>query len=111
MRKMLIVAFLALGGTVFAASNTYKVDLLQKSVVDGKTLNTGTYHISMKDGNAVLTRGKQAIEVPAREETQANKIASTELFYRNGDNLQRISVGGTHTAIVFGGAAATHKGM
>lgn len=111
MKKLLLCGFLGLGATAFAASNTFKVDLLQKSVIDGKTLNTGTYKISVKDGNAVLKRGKEEIQVPAREQIETQKIASTELFYTNGSNLQQIRIGGTHTAIVFGGASAMHSGM
>ena len=98
-------------GMAFAASNTFKVDIFQDSVVDGKTLKAGNYKIMMENGNAVLKEGKQTIEVPAREENEPNKIASTELLYKDTTNLQEIRVGGTHTRIVFEGAAPMRAGQ
>jgi hypothetical protein len=111
MKKTLLISFVALAGTAFAASNTYRVTLFQDSVVAGKTLKAGEYKISMQNGTAVIKEGKASIEVPAREETAAKKIASTELLYKNGTDLQQIRVGGTHTEIVFAGASPTRSGM
>lgn len=111
MKKTLLISFVALAGTAFAASNTYKVNLFQDSVVAGKTLKAGECKISLENGTAVIKQGKESIAVPAREETAPKKIASTELFYKNGSDLQQISVGGTHTEIVFGGSAPTLPGM
>ena len=106
MKKTLLAGFLVLAGTVFAASNTFKVDIFQDSVVDGKALKAGSYKIMMENGNAVIKQGNQTIEVPAREETEPNKVASTELLYKDNKNLEQIRVGGTHTRIVFDAAAA-----
>ena len=98
-------------GMAFAASNTFKVDIFQDSVVDGKTLKAGNYKIMMENGNAVIKQGNHTIEVPAREENEPNKIASTELIYKDTTNLQQIRVGGTHTRIVFEGAAPMRAGQ
>ena len=106
MKKTLLASFLVLAGMALAAGNTYKINIFQDSVVDGKTLKAGDYKIMMENGNAVLKQGNQTIEVPAREETEANKVASTELLYKDGTNLEQIRVGGTHTRIVFDAAAA-----
>jgi hypothetical protein len=105
MKKTLLASFLILAGTVFAAGNTFKVDIFQDSVVDGKALKAGSYKIMMENGNAVIKQGNQTIEVPAREENEADKVASTELLYKDGKNLEQIRVGGTHTRIVFDTAA------
>jgi len=112
MKKTLLAGFVVLAGTAFAAgSNSYKVNIFQDSVVDGKTLKAGDYKISMENGNAVIKQGKEVIEVPAREQTEPDKVASTELMYKDGTNLQEIRVGGTHTSIIFEGAAPMQAGQ
>jgi hypothetical protein len=84
-----------------AASGTYKVQLYQNSVVDGKDLKPGNYKIQVENNTAVLKNGKQAVQVPARVETAPSKYASTEMEYLNNTTLQEIRIGGTHTKIVF----------
>lgn len=84
-----------------AASGSYKVQLYQNSVVDGKDLKPGNYKIQMENNTAVLKNGKQTVEVPARMETAPSKYASTEMEYLNNSTLQEIRIGGTHTKIVF----------
>jgi hypothetical protein len=112
MKKTLLASFVVLAGTVFAAGNAFKVDIFQDSLVDGKTLKAGNYKIMMENGNAVIKQGNQTIEIPAREENEPNKIASTELIYKDTTNLQEIRVGGTHTRILFEeGAAPMHAGQ
>lgn len=107
----LLAGFLVLGATAYAASNTYKVEILQDSVIEGKAVKAGDYKVSMLNGNAVLKHGKDTIEVPAREVTATSKPASTELTYRDQTNLEEISIGGTHTKIVFEGAVPTQSGL
>ena len=111
MKKILFLSLVALGSTAFAASNNFKVDLFQNSVVNGKTLKAGEYKISMENGNAVIRNHKGSIEVPAHEVTLAKKAQSTALTYLNNTDLQAIRVGGTRTQIVFGPSTATHNGM
>ena len=112
MNKSLLVGLMILGTAAFAANKGVNVNIFQDSVVNGKTLKAGDYKVSIENGNAVIKHGKESIVVPAREETETNKVASTELLYKNGTELQQIRLGGTHTAIVFepAAAAATHQG-
>jgi hypothetical protein len=105
MKKTIVLGFIALGVT-FAASNTYKVEIFQKSMVEGKTLKPGEYKVTFANGNATLKNGKDSIQVPARQENETNKVSETALTYDNNSNLQEIAVGGTHTKILFDGAAA-----
>ncbi len=113
MKATLFLGFVALGATAFAASsNVLKVNIFQDSTVDGKTLKAGDYRISMENGNAVIKQGKQSIEVPAREETETNKFSRTELIYQgDGKSLKEVDVAGTHTKIIFEGAAPTQSGL
>ena len=113
MKTTLLLGFIALGTTAFAATaNSLKVNIFQDSAIEGKTLKAGDYKISLENGNAVIKQGKQSIEVPAREETEANKFARTALIYQgDGKNLKEIDAAGTHTKIVFEGAAPTQPGL
>jgi hypothetical protein len=111
MKKTLLCGFVALGTTAFATSNTYKVNLTMDSVVEGKTLKAGDYKITMENGNAVIKQGKNTIEVPARAETDATKISSTEVTYRDDNQVMEIRFGGTNTKIVFEGAAPMASGQ
>jgi len=111
LKKTLLLSFLVLGSVAFAAGNTFKVNVDQDSVIEGKTLRAGEYKVSMENGNAVLRRGKESIEVPAKEETASNKFAVTELTYRSKTNLKEIDLGGTKTRIIFEGAAPMNSGQ
>lgn len=110
MRKILLLSFVALCATAFAASNTFRVDLFQNSVVNGKALKAGEYKITVENGNAVLRHGKESIEVPAHEVTLPKKAENTALTYLDNTQLQTISVGGTRTQIVFGSPTPMHAG-
>ena len=84
-----------------AATGTFKVSILQNSVVDGKKLKAGDYKLEIQNNVAVLKHGKDIVQAPAREETSASKFATTEIQYTNNNNLQEIHIGGTNTKIVF----------
>jgi predicted ThiF/HesA family dinucleotide-utilizing enzyme len=89
-----------------AASNTYRVQIAQDSLVDGKTLKVGDYKIELQNNLAVIKQGKQTIEVPAHSESVTKKFATTEIEYINNE-IQVIHVGGSRTKIVFDAANAT----
>jgi hypothetical protein len=98
--------------TLSAAGLTYKVSLLDNSVIAGQQVKAGDYKIELKDSNtAVLIHGKKSIEVPAKEETNPTKFSTTELQYSNNNQLVEIRVGGTTTKIVFGGTNNSASGM
>lgn len=95
-----------------AASNSYRVSILQDSVIDGKAVKQGDYKLELTGNNtAVLKHGKQTIELSARAEEAPTKFVSTELEYSNNNDLQEIRVGGTHTKIVFNAPNAPTQGM
>jgi hypothetical protein len=103
LNKFLITIAAAGAMTLAAATTTYRVSLLQNSIIDGKQVKAGDYKLEMKDSNtAVLRHGKQTIDLPARQESAPSKFQTTELQYNNNNDLQEIRVGNTHTKIVFG---------
>jgi hypothetical protein len=111
MKKTLFVGFLLASATAFAANNGYKVAVTQDSVVEGKTLKAGEYRITVENGNAVIKQGKESIEVPARVETEPNKVYATEITYGDHGILKEIRVGGTNARIVFEGATPMSTGQ
>jgi hypothetical protein len=111
MKKTLLLSIAVFGVTAFASSNTFKMSLTQDSVVEGKTLKAGDYKVSFENGNAVIKQGKETIEVPAREETEASKYQTTSLMYQDQGNLSEVRFGGTHTKIVFEGAQPMNSGQ
>ena len=111
MKKTLLLSFVFVGATAFASSNTFKLNLTRDSVVEGKTLKAGEYKVSIENGNAVIKQGKETIEVPAREETEASKFPSTSMMYQDNGILREVSFGGTHTKIVFEGAVPMNAGQ
>ncbi len=111
MLNRLFLGLVAVGVmTLTAATGTYKITLFQDSVVNGKQLKAGDYKVEMKDNSAVLKQGKQIVEIPARAETGSSKFSSTQIEYKNNNNIQEIRVGGTNTKIVFGNTGSASNG-
>jgi hypothetical protein len=111
LNKVLLTLITAGVMTLSAAGLTYKVSLLDDSVIAGKQVKAGDYKLELKDNNtAVLVHGKKSIEVPAKTETSPTKFGTTEIEYSNKD-LQEIRIGGTNTRIVFGGTSANTNGL
>lgn len=111
MKKTLFVGFFALSALTFAAGNTYKVNLLQDSIVEGKTLKAGEYKVSVDNGTAVFKRGKESVEVHARIENDSQKFGDTVMTYKGSNDLREIRVGGTHAKIVLDSAAPVQTGQ
>ncbi len=110
MKVKMLLGFASLSIAAFAAINTYKVQLYQDSVIEGKAFKAGEYKVLFENGNAVIKQGKDAVEVPAHEVMESSKVSSTELVYEDKTNLREIRVGGTSTRIVFEGASPMHAG-
>ena len=79
------------------------------SVVDGHQLERGDYKITLDNNTATLKKGKQVIQVPAKEETATTKYVNTAVEY-TGNTIQKINFGGKYTSIVFGGGNANDGG-
>jgi hypothetical protein len=107
------LVFLTFGiASAFAATDTFKVNLAQDSIIDGKAVKAGDYKITLANGDAVIKQqGKDSITVPARGENEPNKFASTQLLYKDHTILEEVRIGGTHTKIVFDAATPIHSGM
>jgi hypothetical protein len=105
MRKLFIgFATFALAIAI-AASSSYRVNLLQPSIINGQELQPGEYRIELKDNKAIVNKGKKTVvESNVKVETSDTKYGSTTVRYSNGDGkyrVQEIRLGGTNTKLVF----------
>jgi hypothetical protein len=110
MLNKFLVTFVTIGGmAAIAGTGSYKVSLMQDSVLNGQQLKAGTYKVDVQNNTATLTKGKAAVQAPAKEEQTPNKFANTQMVYTNND-LREIDIGGTHTKIVFTGSGQVSSG-
>ncbi|MGH9721198.1 MAG: hypothetical protein ACRD8O_13365 [Bryobacteraceae bacterium] len=87
-----------------AAAKSYSVTLFQPAQVGATELKAGDYRVELKDSKAVITNGKQSVEVEVKVETTQEKFNSTSVRFQNGDGkykIQEIRLGGTKTRLVF----------
>jgi len=99
--------FALLFGTLalmMASAATYKVTLLQPSVLNGNQLKAGEYRLNIGDSQVTITQGKKSIEVPVKVENVQRKFDNTAVRYTEQDGKSMISeilLGGTTTKLVF----------
>lgn len=110
MLKKLVVAFaivalaVATAGTVPAPGSSYKITLLQPSVVKGNELKAGEYRLNLGVDKVTIVNGKQSIEVPAKVESGDKKFENTAIQYTDQGGKSAISeirLGGTTTKLKF----------
>jgi hypothetical protein len=105
-----ILTFVIAGATAaFAAGSSYKVNILEDTVVEGKQVKAGNYKVAVDNNTATLKSGKNSIEVPAHTEQAQAKYSSTQVQYVD-KKIHEIHVGGTATKIVFGDGSGTTTG-
>jgi hypothetical protein len=109
MFKKLVVAFavlalaIAFAGTVPGGKTTFKITLMQPSVVNGTELKAGDCRLSLGDAKITLVQGKQSVVVAAKIEDATQKFDTTMIRYKTEGQKQIISeirLGGTTTRIV-----------
>jgi len=103
MRK-LFIGFATFALAIGMAASTYRVNLLQPSVIAGQELKPGEYKIELRDNKAIVSSGKATVESDVKVETNDTKFSTTSVRYTNGDGkykVQEIRLGGTTTRLVF----------
>src|SRR5206468_4283872 len=110
MLKKFVVAFailalaMATAGTVPVPGSSYKVTLLQPSVVKGNELKAGEYRLTLGVEKVTIINGKQSIEVPVTVESVDKKFETTAIRYMDQGgkaSISEIRLGGTKTRLVF----------
>ena len=110
MLKKFVVAFailalaLAVAGTVPGAGGSYKITLLQPSVVKGNALKAGEYRLNVGTEKVTIVNGKDSIDVPVKIESADKKFETTAIRYTDEGGkatISEIRLGGTKTKLVF----------
>lgn len=87
-----------------ASAATYNVTLFQPSMVSGTELKPGDYKLTVEDGKAMISKGKEKVEAAVKLENGDTKNSSTSVRYINENGkmkVQEIRLGGTNTRVVF----------
>ena len=93
----------AFAGTV-PAGPTYKITLLQTSVVKNTVLKPGDYRMSVGADKIVIDTGKQTFDFACKVESGDKKFETTAIRYIEQDGkavVSEIRVGGTKTRLIF----------
>jgi Tfp pilus assembly major pilin PilA len=110
MLKKIAVSFATLALAVASAASGVKINLYQDTTVNGQQLKAGEYRVEVNDNRAVITSGKQSVEVPVKVENNSDKYKSTSVRYNNANGtmkIQEIHLGGTTTKLVFADTTAS----
>ena len=113
MVKQLLISFAVLALSVASAA-TYKVSLVEPSVVKGQQLKAGDYKLDVKDNSVVIARdNKHQVEVPVKVENTNQKYNRTRVLYNENKGkftIQEIELGGTTTKLTFDNGVQTGGG-
>ncbi len=105
MIKKLVLGFSVLALALAGAAETYNVQLLQDTTLNGTRLAAGSYQIRVDGEKAIFKHGKVTAESPVKVEKAPKKYQSTIFKYDNaggGMHLSEIRMAGTNTKLVFG---------
>jgi hypothetical protein len=100
---ILVLAAIAFAGTVPAGKTSFRITLMQPSVVNGTDLKPGDYKLNLGDGKITLVQGKISVEAPATFETADSKFDSTAIRYKEQGGKQSVAeirLGGSKTKVV-----------
>jgi hypothetical protein len=100
----LTLASFAIAGTLPGGGNTYKITLMQASVVNGMELKPGDYKLNVVGEKLTIVSSKQTVEIGVKVENSDSKFEHTAVRYtvNNGkQSIAEIRIGGTTTKLVF----------
>ncbi|MGA2270531.1 MAG: hypothetical protein ABSH44_18825 [Bryobacteraceae bacterium] len=103
MLRKFVLAFAILALAVASAA-TYRITLVQPSVVKGTELKAGDYRLNVENDKVTIINGKQSVEVPVKIENVEQKYDSTAVRYSDQggkSTISEIRLGGTKTKLVF----------
>jgi hypothetical protein len=101
---VLAMAVAATAGTAPSGAATYRVTLLQTSVINGSEMKPGDYKITIVADKATISNTKQTVEVGVKVQNADEKFDRTAVRYSQENGKQVVSeirVGGTKTTLVF----------
>jgi hypothetical protein len=87
-----------------ASAETYHVNLVHSSVVQGTELKAGDHKMDFKEGQLLIRNGKQTLDVPVSVEKAGQTFRTSMVVYRQDRGtyaIEEIQLGGTKTKLVF----------
>ncbi|MFN7992136.1 MAG: hypothetical protein U0Q18_00950 [Bryobacteraceae bacterium] len=103
MVKQVLISFAVLAASV-ASAETFRVTLVEPSIVKGTELKAGECKFDVKDNAVVIAQGRQKVEVPVTVNTVDKKFAGTRILYDTVSgkySIKEIQIGGTKTKLTF----------
>ncbi len=104
MIKRILITFTTLAVAVASAA-TYRVKLLEPTVISGTVLKAGDYKVEVLDNKAVFSAGKKTAEAKVRVESVTQKFNATSFRYDKAADgtvkLQELKIGGSNMKLVF----------
>jgi hypothetical protein len=99
-RNQLFLGLAMLLASVAFAATSYKVTLPSDVFAGDVQLKAGDYMVTLEGKEAVFTKGKTVIRVPAIIDKNEKKFPETGLEL-SGSKIQSIDIGGTNIMIKF----------
>jgi hypothetical protein len=100
--RKLVGGFVLTAALAFAgAGNTYRIDLYQKTILNGASFKPGECKLQVEDNHLLLKQGKQSAEAEVKVENSPNKFSATSIGYTTDGRIQEIRLGGTTTKLIF----------
>lgn len=104
MIKKVLITFVTLAIGVASAA-TYRVKLLEPTIVSGTMLKAGDYKLDVVDNKALFKAGKQTAEATVKVESANEKFNVTSFRYDKAADgtlrLQELKIGGSNMRLVF----------
>ena len=94
----------ASAGAIPAPGSSFKLILVQPSVVKGTELKAGDYRVNLGTEKVTFVTGKTAVDVSVKIETGNEKYDTTSIRYiteAGKEVITEIRIGGSNTRLVF----------
>jgi hypothetical protein len=106
MKKLFLVAALAVCSLSIAAAKSYDILLTSPTMAGSVELKAGEYRLKIDGANAVFTNveSSKSFTTPVKVENADQKFDQTKVQTTkdgNEDRLQEIDLGGSHTKLGF----------
>jgi hypothetical protein len=106
MKKIMVVAALALSSLTVVSAKTYEIILSSPAKAGSVTLKPGQYKLKVEGSNATFTdvNSSKSFTTPVKVDTNDKKYEDTRVQSKkdgNVDTIQEIDLGGSKTKLGF----------
>jgi hypothetical protein len=103
-RKALFLSIILVLTASLATAKTFTVRLHEPTTIENKQLKPGNYKVTLSEGNATITNGRETVETAVQTEENTDRFSATSVRYTDKDGkktIREIRIGGTNTRVVF----------